>query len=164
MLRWKGKVWKIAAIVLLVLGLILLGMFRFELDVAMALWALVGLVVAVGIYMLISHLIAPSKRVEIVTRVELIAPPRLLRNIKNYRLKVSTVKHIEEKGKERTVHMDELNLSFNQQDHPNAYDYCLSVVSKHMEENLALARRSHPDATVEASEISLPPSLKQIGP
>lgn len=160
--KWKRNVILVGLALLVIVIALILGIFRLELDIAMSLWAIGGLILAYSVYVLISYWISPRKRVEIVTKVELTTPPLLLRSVKNYRLKVSTSKHIEEKGKERTVQMDELVLSFNQKDHPDAYGYCLQVVTQHMQENLSLARKTHPDAEVVASQLSLPPAIKQL--
>ena len=160
--KWKRNVTLLGLALLIIIVALVLGVFRLELDLAMSLWAIGGLILAYTLYVLISYLISPKKRVEIVTKVELTTPPLLLRSVKNYRLKVSTSKHIEEKGQERTVQMDELVLSFNQKDHPDAYAYCLQVVTQHMQENLSLARKSHPDAEVVASQLSLPPAIQQL--
>jgi len=109
-----------------------------------------------------NHLKAPKKQIHISTKVELSSPPRLLKRMQNYKLKVSTIKHIEEKGKERSIQMDELHMSFNDKDHPNAYAYCLEVITKHMEVCLETARKSHPDAEVVASPLQLPQTIKQL--
>lgn len=104
----------------------------------------------------------PKREVHIATKVELSSPPRLLKSVQNYKLKVSTSKHIEEKGQERTLLMDEIQMSFNSKDHPDAYAYCLEVIGQHMEASLQAARRAHPDALVVASPLRLPPSIKAL--
>lgn len=109
-----------------------------------------------------NHLKKPKKQVHISTKIELTSPPRLLKIIQNYKLKVSTVKHIEEKGQERSVQMDELQMSFNDKDHPDAYAYCLEVISNHMNACLETARNSHPDSEVLASPMQLPPAMEQL--
>ena len=109
-----------------------------------------------------NHFKNPKKQVHITTKVELTAPPRLLKSVRNYKLKVSSVKHLEEKGISRSIQMDELLMSFNDKDHPNAYDYCLQVISNHMNVCLENAEKTHPDADVLASPLQLPPALKQL--
>jgi hypothetical protein len=109
-----------------------------------------------------SYIKKPKKQVHISTKIELTSPPRLLKRMQNYKLKVSTMKHIEEKGQERTVQMDELQMSFNDMDHPDAYAYCLEVISRHMDACLETARKSHPDAEILASPMHLPPAIEQL--
>ncbi len=109
-----------------------------------------------------NHFKRPKKHVQISTKVELTAPPRILKRVQNYRLKVSTIKHIEHKGIQRTVQMDELLMSFNDKDHPDAYAYCLQVIRNHMNACIETAKRSHPDAEVVASPLQLPPAVEQL--
>ncbi|NNC82572.1 MAG: hypothetical protein HKN79_03265 [Flavobacteriales bacterium] len=158
----KKKLWIGIIILVLLITTSLLGVFRFEIDVAWAMWAIVGFIVAYGLFIFLSHWISPKKQVTISTKVELSAPPRILKSVRNYRLKVSTEKHIEEKGRERTIKMDELIMSFNSADHPDAYSYCMQVIGAHMDACLRSAREAHPDAHVTGSQLNLPPEIKQL--
>ncbi|NND94582.1 MAG: hypothetical protein HKN45_06915 [Flavobacteriales bacterium] len=139
-----------------------LGVFRFHVDVALAIWAIAGFVMAYSIYLLVSYFIQPAKLITISTKVELKSPPRILKSVQNYRLKVSSEKHIEEKGRERSVKMDELIMSFNSSDHPDAYDYCMRMVSSHMDACIESAKLAHPDAEVIGSPLQLPPEIKLL--
>ncbi|NND93395.1 MAG: hypothetical protein HKN45_00915 [Flavobacteriales bacterium] len=109
-----------------------------------------------------NHFKRPKKHVQISTKVELTAPPRILKRVRNYRLKVTTIKHIEDKGIERSVQMDELLMSFNDKDHPDAYAYCLLVIRNHMKICIETARKSHPDAEIVASPLQLPPDIQRL--
>lgn len=158
----KKKLWiGIALFSLLVIASII-GVFRFNIDVAMILWALVGFVLAYSVYLIVDHVIKPTKQVRIITKVELKSPPRILKSVQNYRLRVTSEKHYEEKGAERIVKMDELLMSFNSSDHPDAYDYCMRIITSHMEACIESAKLSHPQAEIIGSPLRLPPEIKQL--
>ncbi len=141
----------------------LFGVFRFNVDVALTIWALVGFAVVYLMFVFINYITMPRKQVIISTKVELSSPPRILRSVQNYRLKVSSEKHFEEKGISKSVRMDELIMSFNQKDHPDAYSYCLEVIGHHMEQCITSAENLHPDADVSGSPLLLPPEIKKLG-
>lgn len=158
----KNKLWIGLAIMLVLIGASLVGVFRFHLDIAMMLWALVGFTVVYLAYLFMSHVTTPKKVVTISTLIELKSPPRVLKHFKNYKLKISFQKHIEAKGESRTVKMDELSISFNEKDHPDAYAYCLELIQRHMASSIDSARIVHPEAEIIESQILLPPEIMRL--
>ena len=158
----KRKIYFGVALFILLFIAVLLAILGFDLSEKYSFLIAGAIMLTYIIIQVFNHLKAPKKQIHISTKVELSSPPRLLKRMQNYKLKVSTIKHIEEKGKERSIQMDELHMSFNDKDHPNAYAYCLEVITKHMEVCLETARKSHPDAEVVASPLQLPQTIKQL--
>ena len=149
----KRKIYFGVALFVILFLAALLAVLGFDLSEKYSFMIAGAILLTYIIIQVFNHIKSPKKQVHISTKIELTSPPRLLKRMQNYKLKVSTVKHIEEKGHERTVQMDELQMSFNEKDHPDAYSYCLEVISRHMDACLASARKAHPDAEVLASPL-----------
>gem|GEM_PF-4034123 len=121
------------------------------------------ILIGFGAFLLLNFLVFSLrvKMVTVITKVKFTSPPSLLRSIMTYKLRIETEHHIEEKGQERSVKVDELLLTFNSQDHPNVYEHCLYLVSQHSESCMSLAQSKYPNALVEKAPPSLPEGLQK---
>lgn len=134
---------------------------KMDVNLTTALLALGALFVVYLLYLWIRYTMEPKRKVTVITKVKFTSPPSLLRSIMTYKLRIETEHHIEEKGQERSVKVDELLLTFNSQDHPNVYEHCLYLVSQHSESCMSLAQSKYPNALVEKAPPSLPEGLQK---
>ena len=135
---------------------------KIKLDIAMILFGMGFLGLVYTLYIYVDHKIKPKKTITIINKISLTSPPRLLNSIMTYKLSISVVHQIEDKGETKKVNMDEINLTFNKKDHPDVYNYCLKLIHNETKKNLALANEMYPNASVVKNTLELPPELVAI--
>jgi hypothetical protein len=150
-----------AALFMLFIVVLFTVRFKFSMNIEAAIMASVFLLLAYILYLYIEYLKQPKTKVTVVTKVKLTSPPALLKSVMTYKLKIESEHHIEDRGKERRVKMDQVMLSFNSKDHPNIYEHCLMIVSRHTESFMSRAEEKYPDAKVESAPLLLPEELKK---
>ena len=102
------------------------------------------------------------KTVIVTNKISFTSPPNILRSIATYKLKIITEHKFEEKGAYKEVKVDELELTFNKNDHPKVYDYCLHVIHERIENSRDLAQTIYPNARIIQTTLKLPSALKAL--
>ena len=159
MKKLKRKIIWFVVITISFVVIFLLISSSLKIDVGNILFGIAAIGLVYVLYQYLEHKKIPKKTVNISLRSKLISPIVKLNRYKFHRI----IEHeITDKDKVTKVKVDELEIKFRKNDHPDIYKWCYEFATKKMEEHLNSAKLQYPDAKVSYSPIPEISALKEL--